>query len=78
MVIQAGKSSQPKRGKGKHSKLGKGKRSKKEAKVTKEVDILSSVAVLNAYYVCHNAPDCLEFWGFHWPGSIKEKGKRRK
>uniref|UniRef100_A0A8B9F4G4 Small lysine rich protein 1 n=1 Tax=Amazona collaria TaxID=241587 RepID=A0A8B9F4G4_9PSIT len=58
---------------------GKGA-SKKEKKVAKmkEVDILSPDAMLNAYYVCHNAAACLEFWGFPWPGSPKKKGKKRK
>ena len=69
--LQAVKSSKPKRGKGKSSK-------KKAKKVVKEVDILSPAAMLNAYYICHNAPACLEFRGFSWPGSPKKKGKKRK
>ncbi|KAM6419509.1 small lysine-rich protein 1 isoform 2-T2 [Pluvialis apricaria] len=69
--VQAVKSSKPKRGKGKSSK-------KKAKKVVKEVDILSPAAMLNAYYICHNAPACLEFRGFPWPGSPKKKGKKGK
>ncbi|KAM8820178.1 small lysine-rich protein 1 [Eudromia elegans] len=65
------KGSKPKRGKGKGSK-------KKTKKVTKEVDVLSPAAMLNAYYVCHNAPACLELRGFSWPGSPKKKGKKGK
>ncbi|XP_040450827.1 small lysine-rich protein 1 isoform X1 [Falco naumanni] len=63
------KSSKPKRGKGKSSK-------KKRKKMAKEVDILSPAAMLNAYYICHNAPACLAFRGFPWPGSPKKKGKK--
>ncbi|KAM9581851.1 small lysine-rich protein 1 isoform 1-T1 [Guaruba guarouba] len=72
-VIRAGKGSKPKRGKGK----GTSKKEKKVVKV-KEVDILSPDAMLNAYYVCHNAAACLELRGFLWPGSPKKKGKKRK
>ncbi|KFZ67205.1 Small lysine-rich protein 1, partial [Podiceps cristatus] len=68
---QAGKSSKPKRGKGKNSK-------KKAKKVVKEVDILSPAAMLNAYYICYNAPACLELRGFPWPGSPKKKKKKGK
>lgn len=68
--LQAAKSSKPKRGKGKSSK-------KKAKKVVKEVDILSPAAMLNAYYICHNAAACLELWGFPWPGSPKKKGKKK-
>ncbi|KAM6419508.1 small lysine-rich protein 1 isoform 1-T1 [Pluvialis apricaria] len=71
VLLSAVKSSKPKRGKGKSSK-------KKAKKVVKEVDILSPAAMLNAYYICHNAPACLEFRGFPWPGSPKKKGKKGK
>uniref|UniRef100_A0A8C2SQA7 Small lysine rich protein 1 n=1 Tax=Coturnix japonica TaxID=93934 RepID=A0A8C2SQA7_COTJA len=67
--LQAGKSSKRKGGKRKGSK----KKSKK-----KEVDILSPAAMLNANYVCHNVPACLELRGYSWPGSLKKKGKKRK
>ncbi|POI22659.1 hypothetical protein CIB84_013592, partial [Bambusicola thoracicus] len=61
------------------SKCGKGKRSKKKTKkAVKDVDILSPAAMLNAHYICHNVPACLELRGFPWPGSPKKKGKRRK
>ncbi|XP_068020580.1 small lysine-rich protein 1 [Melanerpes formicivorus] len=73
----AGKSSQPKGGKGKKAKK-KGKKVVKEVKEVKEVDILSPDAMLNAYYVCHNAPACLELRGFSWPGFPKKKGKKKK
>ncbi|XP_074023877.1 small lysine-rich protein 1 [Numenius arquata] len=68
---RAVKSSKRKRGKGKSSE-------KKAKKVEKEVDILSPAAMLNAYYICHNAAACLEFRGFTWPGSPKKKGKKGK
>ncbi|KFP45622.1 Small lysine-rich protein 1, partial [Chlamydotis macqueenii] len=68
---QAGESSKPKGRKGKSSK-------KKAKTVVKEVDILSPPAMLNAYYICHNAPAFLELRGFPWPGSPKKKGKKGK
>ncbi|XP_060101964.1 small lysine-rich protein 1, partial [Heteronotia binoei] len=43
-----------------------------------EVDILSPAAMLNAYYIAHNAAACLEFRGFPWSGSLKKKGKGKK
>lgn len=39
------------------------------------VDILSPAAMENAYYISHNAVDCLEFRGFGWPQAPKKKGK---
>ncbi|KFP01997.1 Small lysine-rich protein 1, partial [Calypte anna] len=68
---QAGKSSKPKGRKGKGSK-------KKQKKEEKEVDLLSPAAMLNAYYICHNAPAFLQLRGFPWPGAPKKKGKRGK
>uniref|UniRef100_A0A8D0C4M8 Small lysine rich protein 1 n=1 Tax=Salvator merianae TaxID=96440 RepID=A0A8D0C4M8_SALMN len=65
------------KGKGK----GKGKRKRKDKKGKKaatEVDILSPAAMLNLYYIAHNAAACLQFRGFPWPGSLKKKGKKRK
>ncbi|XP_066523287.1 small lysine-rich protein 1 [Hoplias malabaricus] len=43
-----------------------------------EVDILSPAAMENAYYISHNAVDCLVFRGFGWPDAIKKKGKKSK
>ncbi|KFO85284.1 Small lysine-rich protein 1, partial [Buceros rhinoceros silvestris] len=68
---QAAKGSKPKRGKGKAPK-------KNVKQVVKAVDVLSPAAMLNAYYICHNAAACLAFRGFPWPGSPKKKGKKRK
>ncbi|MCJ8743320.1 hypothetical protein PDJAM_G00092540 [Pangasius djambal] len=42
------------------------------------VDILSPAAMENAYYISHNAVDCLEFRGFGWPEATKKKGKGLK
>ncbi|KAK2832344.1 hypothetical protein Q7C36_015806 [Tachysurus vachellii] len=42
------------------------------------VDILSPAAIENAYYISHNAVDCLEFRGFTWPKATKKKGKGLK
>ncbi|KFP24077.1 Small lysine-rich protein 1, partial [Colius striatus] len=69
------KSRKPKRDKGRKSKK---KAEKGAKKVVKEVDILSPAALLNAYYVCHNAAAFLDLQGFPWPGSPKKKGKKRK
>uniref|UniRef100_A0A4W4DRS8 Small lysine rich protein 1 n=1 Tax=Electrophorus electricus TaxID=8005 RepID=A0A4W4DRS8_ELEEL len=55
------------------------KKSSASAKSTQpEVDILSPAAVENAYYISHNAVDCLEFRGFGWPAAAKKKGKKQK
>ncbi|KAM4677642.1 small lysine-rich protein 1 isoform 2-T2 [Discoglossus pictus] len=65
----------------KGSAKGKGKKSKKSKKSkvpAPEVDILSPAAMLNAYYISHNAVDCLGFRGFSWPGEPKKKGKKGK
>ncbi|XP_043944774.1 small lysine-rich protein 1 [Protopterus annectens] len=59
----------------KKKKSGK-KKSAKQAKP--EVDILSPAAMLNAYYISHNAADCLAFRGFQWPDGPKKKGKKGK
>lgn len=40
------------------------------------VDILSPAAIENAYYISHNAVDCLEFRGFGWAEAPKKKGKK--
>ncbi|KAM3832815.1 small lysine-rich protein 1 [Vipera latastei] len=64
--------------KGKGSGKGKGKAGKKPKKAVVEVDILSPAAMLNLYYIAHNAATCLEFRGFPWPGSLKKKGKKKK
>ncbi|XP_071389734.1 small lysine-rich protein 1 [Centroberyx affinis] len=54
------------------------KKRSSSAKSTKtDVDILSPAAMENAYYISHNAVDCLEFRGFGWPNSNKKK-KRKK
>ncbi|XP_053799199.1 small lysine-rich protein 1 [Vidua macroura] len=67
----AGKTKKPKGGKGKSSKKG-------ADKSVKEVDLLSPAAMLNAYYISHNAAAFLEFRGHPWPGSLKKKGKKKK
>ncbi|XP_068128729.1 small lysine-rich protein 1 [Hyperolius riggenbachi] len=68
--------------KGSAKSNGKGKKVKKTKKKSKEpkpeVDILSPAAMLNAYYISHNAVDCLEFRGFNWSGAPKKKGKKGK
>ncbi|XP_039918934.1 small lysine-rich protein 1 [Hirundo rustica] len=66
-------------GKDKNPKGGKGKRSKKGAgTIKKEVNLFSPAAMLNAYYISHNAAAFLEFRGYPWPGSLKKKGKKKK
>ncbi|KAE8616768.1 hypothetical protein XENTR_v10008882 [Xenopus tropicalis] len=67
------------KGSGKSSSKSKKSKKSKKTKVPKpEVDILSPAAMLNAYYISHNAVDCLGFRGFSWPGAPKKKGKRGK
>ncbi|XP_069812365.1 small lysine-rich protein 1 [Dendropsophus ebraccatus] len=61
-----------------HSKGKKSKKSKKSKEPKPEVDILSPAAMLNAYYISHNAVDCLEFRGFGWSGAPKKKGRKGK
>ncbi|XP_040271683.1 small lysine-rich protein 1 [Bufo bufo] len=61
-----------------HRKGKKSKKSKKSKEPKPEVDILSPAAMLNAYYISHNAVDCLEFRGFGWSGAPKKKGKKGK
>ncbi|XP_023558637.1 small lysine-rich protein 1 [Octodon degus] len=59
--------------KGKGSGKSHGKKQKKP-----EVDILSPAAMLNLYYIAHNAADCLLLRGFRWPGAPKgKKGKNK-
>ncbi|XP_032445035.1 small lysine-rich protein 1 [Xiphophorus hellerii] len=43
-----------------------------------EVDILSSAAMENLYYISHNAPDCLEYRGFGWPNSQRRREQNRR
>lgn len=58
-------------------KKGKGPGKPRGRKQKKpEVDILSPAAMLNLHYIAHNAADCLQLRGFHWPGA--PKGKRGK
>uniref|UniRef100_U3KI58 Small lysine rich protein 1 n=1 Tax=Ficedula albicollis TaxID=59894 RepID=U3KI58_FICAL len=64
-------------GKGKKPK-GKGKKPPKIPKDVKEVFLFSPAAMLNAYYISHNAAAFLEFRGHPWPGSLKKKGKKKK
>ncbi|KAG8576746.1 hypothetical protein GDO81_009952 [Engystomops pustulosus] len=60
------------------SKGKKSKKTKKSKQPKPEVDVLSPAAMLNAYYISHNAVDCLEFRGFSWSGAPKKKGKKGK
>ncbi|CAN8175929.1 unnamed protein product [Coccothraustes coccothraustes] len=63
---------------GKGKKGGKGRSSKRVKKEVIAVDLFSPAAMLNAYYICHNAAAFLEFRGHPWPGSLKKRGKKRK
>uniref|UniRef100_A0A8C3VBR3 Small lysine-rich protein 1 n=1 Tax=Catharus ustulatus TaxID=91951 RepID=A0A8C3VBR3_CATUS len=60
------------------SKGGKGKKSPKFPMELREVNLFGPTAMLNAYYISHNAAAFLEFRGFPWPGSLKKKGKKKK
>ncbi|XP_071408993.1 small lysine-rich protein 1 [Pithys albifrons albifrons] len=59
------------------AKGGKGKSKKKGKQEEKQVDVFSPPAMLNAYYISHNAAAFLEFRGYPWPGSPKKKGKKK-
>uniref|UniRef100_A0A8C3XBI7 Small lysine rich protein 1 n=1 Tax=Cyanoderma ruficeps TaxID=181631 RepID=A0A8C3XBI7_9PASS len=67
-------------GKGKKPKGGKGKKSSKKGakKEVKGVNLFTPAAMLNAYYISHNAAAFLQFRGYPWPGSLKKKGKKKK
>ncbi|XP_028250753.1 small lysine-rich protein 1 [Parambassis ranga] len=53
------------------------KKSSNAKSTNTEVDILSPAARENAYYISHNAADCLSFRGFGWPNSNKKKKKKK-
>nr|XP_040030206.1 small lysine-rich protein 1 [Gasterosteus aculeatus aculeatus] len=54
------------------------KRSSSAKSPQTDVDILSPAAMQNAYYISHNAMDCLRFRGFGWQSSKeKKKGTKR-
>jgi len=43
------------------------------------VDVLSEVAMSNAYLICHNVQDLMFYRGFYWEGAEKKgKGKKKK
>ncbi len=86
MLLKAGKK---KAGKSRRSKSttstqskSKGEKSKRPKssspaeKKREPVDILSPVAMINAYYICHDAIDCLDKRGFKWEGAKKKKKKK--
>ena len=45
-------------------------------KSNKNVDILDDAAMENAYNICHNVQDLLQFRGFFWEGQ-KQKGAKK-
>ena len=47
-----------------------------DAKSNKNVDILDDAAMENAYNICHNVQDLLQFRGFFWEGQ-KQKGAKK-
>ncbi|XP_069085446.1 small lysine-rich protein 1 isoform X2 [Pleurodeles waltl] len=75
---RSSKSRSSSKSQGKVKGKGKGKKAKKTKAPAAEVDILSPAAMLNAYYISHNAADCLTFRGFGWAGAPKKKGKGKK
>lgn len=70
-----GASSSPSRKGGK--KGGKKSRSPSPLKTKRDVDLLSPDAMVNGYYIAHNAPQFLGFRGFGWEAGGK-KGKKKK
>lgn len=75
-----GSSRSPSRKGGK--KGGKKSRSPSPSKTKKDVDLLSPDAMVNGYYIAHNAPQFLGYRGFGWDteakGKKKKKGKGKK
>lgn len=75
-----GSSRSPSRKGGKKS--GKKSRSPSPSKTKKDVDLLSPDAMVNGYYIAHNAPQFLGYRGFGWDtgakGKKKKKGKGKK
>lgn len=51
--------------------------SKRNTLLILQIDILGHAAMENAYYICHNAVDCLEKRGFPWPGGSGKKGGKK-
>lgn len=49
-----------------------------KAKSRVQVDVLSDVAMDNAYYSCHNVQDLLRRRGFPWAEAQKKKKKGKK
>ena len=47
-----------------------------DGKSSKNVDILDQAAMENAYNICHNVQDLLQFRGFFWEGQ-KQKGQKK-
>lgn len=39
---------------------------------------MSPAAIVNLYYIAHDAPDALDKRGFGWPDAGKKKGKKGK
>ncbi|XP_078276247.1 small lysine-rich protein 1 [Rhinoraja longicauda] len=81
MPSKGGKPKAQKTGaKKKSGKKGTGsKKKKKKEKASKapvEVDMMSPAAMFNLYYISHNAPSCLAYRGFLWPGRPKKKGRK--
>lgn len=70
-----GSSRSPSRKGGKKS--GKKSRSPSPSKTKRDVDLLSPDAMVNGYYISHNAPQFLGFRGFGWD-SGGTKGKKKK
>ena len=75
-----GSSRSPSRKGGKKS--GKKSRSPSPSKTKRDVDLLSPDAMVNGYYIAHNAPQFLGYRGFGWDtgakGKKKKKGKGKK
>ena len=77
---RGGSSRSPSRKGGKKS--GKKSRSPSPSKTKRDVDLLSPDAMVNGYYIAHNAPQFLGYRGFGWDtgakGKKKKKGKGKK
>ncbi|XP_055087744.1 small lysine-rich protein 1 isoform X2 [Periophthalmus magnuspinnatus] len=71
-------SSQPTKKSGQSQAHNKTKKKSASAKIPNpEVDLLSTAAMENLFYISHNAAHCLEFRGFGWSNKSKSRKKTK-
>ena len=75
LMLQPGKKSKKSSS---SKKSPKKKSSKKKVDKKPPADPLSTAAMLNAYYISHDAVDFLTFRGYRWEGASGGKKKKKK